>query len=474
VLLPGATYVSLAVEAAKEIAASAAREIELLEVGNMDLLRPVVVPDNKDGVEAMFTAGLIDDNASARQSDSVKARFSYSVTVADNMVHTCTGELVVNFGKVSKDAAILPPRDAAKENVVGVDCDRVYGMFEDVGLHYTGPFHTMAESSRSLNYCVAKGVWEAGQIGDNLIIHPAVLDVAFQSLLVARAHPASRQITTALLPSHIDRVRISPYLPQKTSDNGLHVDFESWTVDQTMSSMVGDLNLYESDSGRTLAQVEGLQLRIVGEQDASQDKQLFAKTVWERDIAHGFNEDIRNTEKDAQLLRLTEDLERVALYYARRLADETPASDWSKFEWYHQRMLAANAEHLESVKRGQHPVLRKEWLSDGPEILEKMAEAHPDDVKLSMLNALGSNYPNIVRGKMSQMEVMTKDDLLSRCFIEDQSCTQTNQLLAKALRQITFKYPRSNILEINAGTVGTVSNPDLHLELPLERNMATD
>ncbi|RYP79598.1 hypothetical protein DL770_006599 [Monosporascus sp. CRB-9-2] len=461
VLLPGAAYASFAIEAGSQLAKTAGRALSMVEVEDVKILRPVVVPDNKDGVETLFTARVIDSSGKgAGPSSILRAEFSYYTCVdatMGTMVHACSGNLTVYFGAMAENDSVLPIRDTSRrKHTIEIDCNRVYSMFAEVGLKYTGPFRALTESSRSHEYATATGAWDNNVLSDDILMHPALLDVAFQTLLVARAHPASGQTTMALLPSHIDRVRVSPSISRQGSGSGTtRVDFESWALSSTATSLTGDINVYDTASHHTLVQVEGLVLNMVGEQDPSRDRLVFAKTVWKPDVALGLPVPERNAAEDAKLLRLTEDLERVAMYYARRLVDETAADDKSKFQWYHQRMLEANSVHLALAAKGEHPILRKEWLADGPEMLQHMEAAHPNDVQLQMLNAVGGNYTQIVRGELAQLQVMTKDDLLNRFFMEDQGCIRVNQFLAEALRNITFKYPRCNILEIGAGTGGT-------------------
>jgi acyl transferase domain-containing protein len=465
VLLPAAAYVSLALEAGQQIARQAGLDVRLFEVRNVDILRPVVVPDNKDGVETVFTAHLSEGLTNAEgESDRIQARFSYYVRPDQKMgtmVHVCNGDLVVHLGELPRTGPILPPRqEAARNDLIDIDCDRAYNMFQKVGLNYTGPFKAMTKSKRVLGYSTSTALWSSDSLGDNMILHPAMLDVAFQTLFIALAHPASGQISSALLPSHIDRVRVRPPLHQRLGDGDISADIESWTVQENGTSLIGDLNVYDVVSGLTLAQVEGLALNMVGEQDSSRDRPMFAKTVWAPDIALAWPEVLRNGVEDAKLLQQVEDFERVALFYTRRLAEQTATDDRTKFLWYHQRMLTDNDDRLALVKSGQHSILRSEWLDDRPEVLEKIDQTHGDVVQLRLLHAVGREYPRIVRGEVEQLQVMTKDNMLNRFFTDDLACVRVNQFLADAAREISFKYPRSNILEIGGGSGGTVRISD--------------
>ncbi|KAH7139912.1 polyketide synthase [Dactylonectria estremocensis] len=457
VLLPGAAYVSIAVEAGKHLATLTERSVRLIDVENVDILRPVVVPDNQEGVETLFTAHIL----SSSPSDGVlRARFSYYICndqSSGSMVHTCSGDLVVHFGTDSESGDLLPPRDAAPPNLVNIDGERVYKMFEGIDLKYSGVFRSIADSKRCLNYATAAGVWPEGSLSDEYGVHPAMLDVAFQTLFIARAHPASRQITSALLPSHIDRVRVSPSVQILQPEGGgdIKAAFESWVVDQTATSLTGDLNVYDAETGKTFLQVEGLATNMVGEQDASHDQPIFSKTVWGRYDSAGLADPVRDAVKDAEATRLAEDIERVALFYIKRIVNQIGADERAGFQWYHQRMFGAFEKHLATIKNDEHPVLPSSWLADEPTVLGDIDNAHPDSIDLQLLHAVGENLADVVRGDTQLLEVMQEDDMLDRFYMDNCASAPINQSIADVLQQITFKFPRCNILEIGAGTGGT-------------------
>nr|A0A482N9V7.1 RecName: Full=Hybrid PKS-NRPS synthetase iccA; Short=PKS-NRPS iccA; AltName: Full=Ilicicolin H biosynthesis cluster protein A [Talaromyces variabilis]QBQ83704.1 polyketide synthase-nonribosomal peptide synthetase [Talaromyces variabilis] len=455
VLLPGAAYVSIAVEASKHIATSKGKSIELLEVEDVDIQRPVVVPDNKEGVETLFTARLLPGSSSDKV---LKALFSYYICndqSTGTMVHTCSGRLSVHLGEAKED--VLPQRDPVPQNLVNINTDRAYGMFKDIGLNYTGVFRSIKESSRTLQYSAATGIWPEGSLSDKYLVHPAMLDVAFQTLFIARAHPASRLITSALLPSHIERIQVSPSVPilhARENSDEIKADFDCWVVHQTASSLTGDLNIYDKVSGKTFLQVEGLTTKMVGEQDASGDRPVFTKTVWGSDGSLGLDEPERDPVGDAEGLSLAEAAERMALFYMKRVVKEISPEERTKFQWYHQRMFEAFEQHLVNVGSGSHPMLKSEWLSDDSSIMDGLDRIHPTSIDLKLLRACGENMPDVVREKTQLLEVMSKDDMLNR-FYMDNCAARINNDIAKVVKQISFKFPRANILEIGAGTGGT-------------------
>lgn len=287
VLLPGAAYVSIPAQAAQYLAAASGRPISQLVVEDVDILRPVVVPDNKDGVETLFTVQILTNKPSSDRTQAViRARFSYYVCQTEAtgaMIHTSSGTLVIHLGQVSGE--IFPPREPTPQNVVNIQSEPIYDMFRGIGLNYQGAFNAIAESQRCLGFATATGVWPANSLGTEYILHPAVLDVAFQSLFIAHVHPSSKQMNSALLPSHLDRVIIDPRVPISQANAATSCIFDAWVVSASGTALDGDINIIDAASGRTLVQVEGLYTRSAGGQDASLDKRLFLKTVHGQDAS---------------------------------------------------------------------------------------------------------------------------------------------------------------------------------------------
>ncbi len=489
ILLPGAAYVSIAAEAGRYLAAMQKKKkhLELLEIENVRILRPVVVPDDKAGVETLFTVRVLEESASASEGDVqiIKAQFSYYVypdEISGAMIHTCSGNLALHLRRISdNDTAsyhnILPPKGPPPADLTPINTDDIYTMFHRIGLKYSGLFRSIDTCQRCLDYSAATGLWPGGALGvddDAYLVHPALLDVAFQALLLARTHPNSGQVSSALLPSYIDRVRVvgskaKPKPAAPALGDNIRAEFETWVVRQTADAVTGDLNIYDpvvdGDGGRGFLQLEGLQVRMIGELDVLHDRPIFSKTVWGADIVcrlevteSVYGDDKVQQQQQQQILRLSEAAERMALFYGRRLVKEVEESDIDreKMTWYHQRMLEAFGVHLELTRKGQHRTMKREWLEDTQATMDRLDAENPNEVELEMLKTTGENLARVVRGEMHMLEVLKQDDLLDRYYMRDGGFIKVNQCLARAMQQISFKFPRCNILEIGAGTGATV------------------
>ncbi|KAF4449922.1 putative polyketide synthase [Fusarium austroafricanum] len=406
VLLPGASYVSITIEAGRHTAPDTA-SMGLIEVHDIGILRPVVVPDNKVGVETLFTARLIE-----KTKNAIRAHFTYYVCPDEAvgfMLQTCRGQLTIHIKTDNTaEGGVLPSKEKPHCNLASISTEKVYSLFNSIGLSYTGSFKTITDITRCLNYASNTSTWEENSLSDEYMLHPAIPDVAFQTLFVAKDHPASRQITSALLPSHIDHVLIDPSVrvPTKTS-------VETWALSQAATSLRGDLNIYNDLSGETFLQVEGLTVNMIGASEAAGDRSMFSKI-------------------DAKGIKMAHAVERVTMFYVNRIVEQIPPPERTNFIWYHQRIV-----------------------KDEASILEQIDEDYGDEVDIKLLHAVGGHLGEVVRGNEQLLEVMTKDDMLNRFYMEGYASIPTNKFVSDVMKQLNFKFPRAKILEIGAGTGGT-------------------
>ncbi|KAL6364627.1 hypothetical protein LRP88_01747 [Fusarium phalaenopsidis] len=472
VLLPGAAYVSIAAQAAQQVAGD--RPIAQLAVEDVDILRPVVVPDNAEGVETLFTVQVLlsedatnIDKNQRKGGQVVRARFAYYVCSNEAtaaMMHTCSGTLVVLLGPTRPSPA-LPPREPLPDNTIHIEGEAIYDMFSRIGLDYKGAFSVMTGCDRALGFAATTALWLAdspaalGISGSSYVLHPVILDVAFQALFVAHTHPASLLLQSALLPSHIDRVLIDPHVPVASAAAATcHMD--AWVTAATAATLDGDVSLYIDDgaSGQAFAQVEGLRTQAAGRAEASSDRQVFCRTVQGRDVSlMGLALPPRDSVQDTRTLQVNDATERLTLWYIRRLMGEMPPREKRDgLQPHHQLMLEAFEHHLEIVRQGRHPLVRSEWLTDEPEDIEVLHREYGKSVEFRLMNAVGGVLARVVQGEAHLLlQVMSQDDMLNRFYMQNNTSVATNRAVGQLLKQITFKFPRCNMLEIGAGTGGT-------------------
>lgn len=450
-LLPGASYVSLAFEAGKCLAAG--RPVRLLEIVDMDIRRPVLVPSTNYGIETVFTTHLLETD----NSEVLEADFSYYYCPDErvgSMVHTCNGRLKIYLGSSLQEE--LPQRGVTRTDLLPVNVDDMYQLLHDTGLNYTGMFRRLQQAQRKLDYAFSTATWDLSEFSDSYVAHPAVIDVCFQSLFVARSSPDAGHLPSTPLPVHIGRVVLDPNAPWATKSGAINLNFESFITKRDGSYLNGDLHIYDSESGQAILQVEALVVKPVSEPTKAQDKDIFSNITFYADPSWSLIEQKRNTQLDEKETALAADVERVSLYYMQRLVETIDPSQRSGLKWYHQRMIEAFECMIDVARSGQHPHASTEWLNDGPEILDAIYAKRPDQIDLIACRLVGENILSVVRGEMQILELLMEDDVLERVYMGACGWTIMVEALTATMKQLSHKFPRADILEIGAGTGGTV------------------
>ncbi|KAF7596241.1 hypothetical protein BBP40_002774 [Aspergillus hancockii] len=449
-LLPGASYVSLAFEAGKYIALGS--PIRLLEVRDVDIRRPVVVPSTKEGIETIFTTHLLETS----NPEVLEADFSYYYCPDErvgSMVHTCSGRLLVHLGTTSKEE--LPRQGAMPLGLLPVNVDDLYQTLHDAGLNYSALFRRLEQSQRTLHYASSTGSWKEEEFTDTYVAHPAVIDVCFQNMFVARSSPDTGHLPSTPLPVRIERLVLDPNIPWANESGDIGLSFESFITKQDGPSLSGDLHLYSAPSGQAILQVEGLAVKPVSEPTKDQDRTIFSEITFAADASWSLVEPTRNPQYDESETNLAVDVDRVALFYIQRLLEAVDPTERLGIAWHHQRMFEAFERMVQIVRNGEHPLVKEEWLSDGPEILPALFDKHPDSIDMIAGRLIGENMVSVVRGELQVLELLMRDNVLSRVYMEACGWLAISDALATVAQQLSHKFPRADILEIGAGTGGT-------------------
>jgi len=480
VLLPGASYVSLSCEAAKVIAGE--RPIQRIEMEDINIRRPLIVPDTREGLETAFTVRLEDSKDPKR----VVGEFSYyySDTHLGSMVHTCSGKITIYLGGASEHE--LPPfatDGLSRPDLHPVDSDAAYDVFAQNGLMYTGAFRRLQDVRRRLDYSVAMAEWSVEELmggggnGDLYTLHPAVLDVSWQNLFHARADPRAGKLPGAILPVRIKRVAVNPHMARvllseaepspttttTTASGSIKLRTESFITARKGLGLVGDVHIYSSSSGCAAVQMEDISVEPIAPATEDQDRQMFFDIVYKTDPSLRLMEPMHDLKSAQRTKELGADIERAVLFYMQRVLEGLPPSERSGLLWYHQRLIEAFENSLRLVRDGRHPVAEKSWLADKPDILNTIWSKWPGTIDLEIVRLVGENMLDFLKRRTSMLEVVMKDDLATRLYSEGCGFIEVNQGMAGVLEQISHKFPRAKYVEIGAGTGSTVSVPALFL-----------
>ncbi|PFH59668.1 hypothetical protein XA68_12046 [Ophiocordyceps unilateralis] len=447
VVFPAAGYLVMAMEAAKAL--DETKDIRHVELCDVSISSAIQLTHDSPGLDTLFTLRLCE-----RQLELSTAQWAcYSSPAAAEKSWKCnaSGGLRVSFGSpTDADPAVLPLRNVATSQLNMVDMERFYTCLRGIGLDYSGAFRHLYDVHRKSGVATAKAEYMTP--GFPAMIHPALLDSAFQALFAAYCWPDDGSLQVPFVPTYLRSLRLVN-MDQVT--DGERLDIDAYLTDSGDRDLAADIDMFTASGGQPLMQLQGLtctSLRNLGPRDY---KELYTQTMWELDIDSGVAslETAKNDNpKDLELVDLCE---RLAYFYLRELRKEVGREEVVAMDWNFRRIFEWIDEHLFPViEAGKHPTIRKEWSADERSWLMDQVARFGSQVDLLLLQAVGENLAAVVRKETTMLEHMVKNDVLNRFYKSGLGFQKANGYLSRIAKQISHCQPRMKILEIGAGTGG--------------------
>ncbi|KAL0941609.1 hybrid NRPS/NKS cluster containing protein [Colletotrichum truncatum] len=460
-VFPCAGYVSACVEACMRVCADYG-PVQSIELRDFNVGHAMVFNDDA-GIDALIT--LNDINRSEEHGKkTLTAQFAFQSAPKNDtldMVQHADCQVLVVLGEDIPN--LLPPKapDDSEYALLDVEHDRFYNALGDLGFGYDGPFRSLRKLKRKLGS--AQGFIQTPvPITQNqlspLLIHPATLDCAIQSIMLAFCYPGDSMLRSIYLPTNIRRLVVNPSHCLDFAGKSCHVLFDSTAVVDTAKSLSGDANIYSPQGFNCKAiQLEGLQTRPLSNEGESGDLNIFTELVWNVDKPDSeiIMAQVPVQEPDADLLF---SLERVAYFYLRQLGNTFHPSKRDALEWHFKRLLAYVDHVLPRVSRGASRFARKEWANDTEGVITEIYNRYPQNADLRLMRAVGENIIAVVRGETTMLEPMVQDNKLNDFYVHAEGMPQYTAYLAAFASQIGHRYPHMNVLEIGAGTGGATKS----------------
>ena len=442
-VFPGAGYISTALEAIKESLKDA--KVSTIEVRDFVIGQALMIEDDYP-VEILVS--LTNIQRSDEELSAHFAFFSQKGKDSDNMAENASCDITVLFGEAN--SAALPPRPAADNQIFELDENRFYNAVSRLGYGYKGPFRALSGLKRKLD--VATGfitVPETTATFGKLLVHPAELDAAIQSMILAYCYPGDTSLRTIQLPTGIDCIRFN--IPScDTTSPGSKLQFRSSVAPADNGDINGDVEVYREDGSTTIIQLQGLHTKTLTTEN---DLNIFSECTWEVESPNGssliLQGDDLNTE--GEVFRA---VERVAYFYLRNLNESIPKSARQNLMEHHARLLNYVNYTLRKVERGDLAHLAKESLGDTHEEILRLIGKYPDSIDLQLMHAVGENLPAVMRGEMNMLEPMLQNNMLDRFYVDALGMQRYLRDLTRIAGQISHRYPHMNVLEVGAGTGG--------------------
>ncbi|KAG6365497.1 hypothetical protein INS49_007108 [Diaporthe citri] len=453
VVFPGAGYVSMAVQAAQQFVRG--RSFKTLELHDVNIAKALVVGEDGATVETIFTVRSRRNPLDAPNDSVLEADFACQSCIDGRKLDkNCEGRLLIHLGEsMAGEHLQWSPCD---DELPPLDVERFHAVLASLGITYSGPFRAFKSINRIWGVAQATASWEAGELDPNYSLNPAVLDVAFQTAFATFSSIADKSMATTFLPAGLRRAVIVPNQRFVGAAGHTEVGIDAHLVHCSSNAADIDINVFDPTLSTVGIQIDGLMLHAISEPQASDDRLIFAKTMWAPDVTCGFPGPSPAPTSSNELQRI-ECAERTALFFLHNLEREIRPEEIARLKWHHQALLRGIKVLLDPVRQGRHGLLKKEWLGDSWDDIQDITRHFPDSVEIALLKAVGEKLPSVLRDESELLEHMLEDDLLGRLYSEGRGFAACNEYVANFMHTISHKYPRLNILEIGAGTGGTTS-----------------
>lgn len=453
VLFPAAGYVAMAFEASVRLAGE--QPLYMVELLDLAIHRAITLTENSNGTEVNFIIRVTD-----RRNDSISAEYSCFSGDADAAGGAeslnFTGKALLTLG--AQSYPILPARSEHKRPMAPVDVNHFYSHMAELGLDYAGGFRV-----KSIRRRLNRSTITTSSIDTSLRVHPMSLDAAFHSLFAAHSWPGDGRMWTTYLPTSIQRIRInvaSPDMVDNTLGHELLADCNVTSADA--KSIVGNINIFRAGDGHPEMQIHQFTCSSFSQPGPEDDRQLYVKTVWARDISQGVDDQTitaNGPESNRDPAHLVELCERAAFFYCQELQRSIRPEERESMDWHMSHLTHWIFDHLlPTIRSGKHPHIKPKWENVTQEMVTQWVSDNPESIDLELITTVGKALPSILRGTVPALQVMMERGMLYRFYAEGIGFREGNRDLSTVVSQIAHRHPRMNILEIGAGTGGATSS----------------
>ncbi|KAK0725838.1 putative Nonribosomal peptide synthetase 14 [Lasiosphaeris hirsuta] len=445
IIVPGAAYCVMALEAAAAVGRARGEHIHMVELRDLEIIRAISLEDGSEGSETLFSLKTLDLGASSR-SEHITADFSLSAAAVEDgiMRRVCTGRLQIHLAADAAPSVQTAVQAQDQAGLLPMNIDRFYNALGDLGLGYTGSFRALSSLERTMDR--AAGVIVVGEEGRTLPVHPTWLDASFQTVFAAFAATNDDSLWTAFLPTKIGLLRWFPSLPAASTATATAAEM---TVDSYIASfepasrssmprITADLDILDGETGERSVEIHDLTMTAFLPVTAKDDRHVFQRTVWMQDILSGEIAESEIAEPEDE--RLLEGCEQTAHYYldAMRSANLLP-------ERY--QALPQPAGSTPPAPAG----------NTAPPLDQREGSRHATDlVDLPLLRAVGdlallSASSRRPRQQSKSPSVEYVASLLSRWRSGDRlGAARAERSMVRAAEQISHRHPRMDILQLGS------------------------
>ncbi|KAI1495559.1 hypothetical protein F5X99DRAFT_415001 [Biscogniauxia marginata] len=449
-VFPAAGFAVMALEASKSLAPF--EKTRLIELRDFSIHRGLPFMDDNAAVETIFVLTNIRNEVTGTEAYITADFFCHACLNKDGgFTSMANGQVHLTIGKHSDE--VLPKRMEWVNNFINTDVEYFYETLAALGYGYTGMFQGVTNLQRTNGG--SRGIITVSSDEEfpssGWVIHPATLDVAFQSVFAAIGAPGDGRLWTLHVPTRINSIAINPRACEVNAGVDIPLPFDARLSKDAHDGITGDVDLYNEDDRCAIVQIQGLHVTPLSKPTAADDRETFAAITWDiadPDLVANWD-GCSISVNDEKVANFTE---RLSLYIVRDIYKSITLEE-IKNGTEHQRAILKWVENIvKLVEAGRHATCKKWWLNDTWEVLKSPAEhLAKTNTQIQLCLWIKERLAPFLRGKLS-----IKEEPGSRQFFDGFYETITGyqvyrERLGALVGQLAFRHRNLRVLEIGSG-----------------------
>lgn len=439
VIFPMTGYIALGIEAVRAVSRT---QLPTIVVKELHAKRSLTIEE--DLRVDIFTKLQPLTTGAASVSDTIWSFEVLSCEDAKGWTTHCCGQLDISAPEADLRS---PAVDSARNHVsklgglASLNASQEYAAFAEAGLRYGPAFKNMVSISSGPDVAIHQVQLRRSDLASDA----ATLDSLFHALGVVQAMGARR---STFVPHYFRQFRIRSNLSLLEA-SPVTVVTQPLTVDPKLGSFCVNIVVWAQvqENWMPVCEFEQLTSRSIADparqNEPSNQPESYDWTLEPHlDLADSAQvREVLGTEPIKPYeLEHRRQLNEVAVYFMREALNEINEGKNARMP-LHLRRFRSWAERV-VIKHGR----------SSENVGSLIKALRQSDAQGEMLCAVGEQLTLILKGSIQPLEIMLKDGLLSRNYVEDVAGTRCNATVADYLHHLTRIRPHLRILEIGGGT----------------------
>lgn len=471
IVLPGAGYISMAIEAIRLVTDASEASLSGYRLRDIDIRNALTVPDTAAGVEVQLCLRPCSENELDHKGWYEFEVTSGGMSARDAWIVNCRGLVSAEASTTGKTSTPSPSQVPTADKFFGpnqawspLDPENIWSDGRKMSL-YHGPLFRNLVTCRT----VGPKVFTDFRIGDivteleRYVLHPTTLDSIIQTLFAGLADETKKD--AMVVPRSIGSLFV-PCDLQRLAGDKLQAFTDIGKSDRR--GALADIEVVNGDEGSTAAVLgmKDLYCQSVPREDGAnqdaQDMRMCAKMKWELDVLH----EVPSAVKDRMRINLDEQetdferrLLRVSYNYISEALVKLQGIDVDALPWHLKIFYSWMRTIDEQGRSGQLAKGSHKWSTANMGLKQSLADALAAENAAGRLTCrVGQNVEAIVRQQIVPIEMMLEDDLLHQYYADiPRLKNRAYKHLHEVLETYAIKQPAAKVLEIGAGTGGATA-----------------